>query len=216
MNLEYARNQMLRQQVRAWEVLNDRVLQVLGAVPRERFVPPAYHDVAFGDFEIPIGHNQVMMTPMVEGRLLQSLQVERADRVLEIGTGSGFLTACLARLCNSLVSIDIFPEFVDSAKRKLEHIGINNAELSVADALELERNDEFDAIAVTGSLPELNEHFIRMLRPGGRLFVVTGRPPIMESQLITLHAPNNWSVQSLFETVLTPLINAEKPAPFVL
>jgi protein-L-isoaspartate(D-aspartate) O-methyltransferase len=216
MNLEYARNQMLRQQVRAWEVLNDRVLQVLGSVPREQFVPPAYHDVAFADFEIPLGHDQLMMAPKVEGRVLQSLQVEHVDRVLEIGTGSGFLTACLARLCDALVSVDIFPDFVDAAKPKLEHLGIANVELLAADALELEFNAEFDAIAITGSIPELDAHFIRMLRPGGRLFVVTGRQPIMEAQLVTLHAANNWSRQSLFETMLTPLIHAEKPEPFVL
>jgi len=216
MNLEYARNQMLRQQVRAWEVLNDRVLQVLGSVPREQFVPAAYHDVAFADFEIPLGHDQLMMAPKVEGRLLQALHIARADRVLEIGTGSGFLTACLARLCDSLVSVEIFPEFVDDAKRKLDRLGVTNVELLADDALELELNAEFDAIAVTGSVPELDEQFIRMLRPGGRLFVVSGRPPIMEAQLITLHAVNSWSRQSLFETVLTPLLNAEKPAPFVL
>lgn len=216
MNLEFARSQMLRQQIRTWEVLNDRVLQVLGSVPREQFVPATYHDLAFADFEIPIGHDQLMMTPKIEGRLLQALNIERADRVLEIGTGSGFLTACLARLCDTLVSVDILPDFIDAAKPKLARLGITNVELSATDALQLELGAEFDAIAVTGSLPELDEHFIRMLRPGGRLFVVTGREPIMEAQLITLHAAKDSSRQSLFETVLTPLINADKPEPFVL
>lgn len=216
MNLEYARKQMLRQQIRAWEVLDDRVLQVMGAVPREQFVPATYHDVAFADFEIPIGHEQAMMAPKVEGRLLQSLQIERADRVLEIGTGSGFLTACLAQLADAVLSVDIYPDFVDSAKQKLERHGIGNVELRAADGLALEAESEFDAIAVTGSVPELNEHFIQMLRPGGRLFIVTGRRPVMEAQLISLHAVNDWSRQSLFETVLTPLVNAESPGPFVL
>jgi protein-L-isoaspartate(D-aspartate) O-methyltransferase len=216
MNLEYARTQMLRQQIRAWDVLDDQVLQVLASVPREQFVPAAYHDVAFADFEIPIGHDQQMMAPKVEGRLLQSLQIERTDRVLEIGTGSGFLTACLAKLCDTLVSIDIYPEFVTDAASKLARLGISNVELLAADSLQLERGAEFDAIAVTGSVPELDEHFIRMLRPGGRLFIVTGRQPIMEAQLVTLHATNNWSRQSLFETVLNPLVNAEKPEAFIL
>lgn len=216
MNLEYARQQMLHQQIRAWEVLDDHVLQVMGSVPREQFVPAAYHDVAFADFEIPIGHEQLMMAPKVEGRLLQALQIGRADRVLEIGTGSGFLTACLARLADTVLSVDIFPDFIDSAEQKLERQQIDNIELRVADGLTLEAESEFDAIAVTGSVPELEERFVQMLRPGGRLFIVTGRRPVMEAQLVTLHGINSWSQRSLFETVLTPLVNAESPAPFKL
>lgn len=216
MNLEFARNQMLRQQIRAWEVLDDRVLDVLGTVPREAFVPADYRDVAFADLEIPIGHGQSMMAPKVEGRMLQALQIDAADRVLEIGTGTGFMTACLTRLCDAVVSVDIFPELIDAARPRLDRHGVGEAELIAADALQLDYESAFDAIALTGSLPELDERFVRMLRPGGRLFVVTGRPPIMEAQLVTLLAPNNWSRESLFETVLTPLINADKPAPFVL
>jgi protein-L-isoaspartate(D-aspartate) O-methyltransferase len=216
MNLEYARDQMLRQQVRAWEVLDDRVLEVMRATPREQFAPATYHDVAFADFEIPLGHGQHMMAPKVEGRLLQSLQLEPADRVLEIGTGSGFLSACLSRLAHSVLSVDIFPDFIEAAQPRLKRLGIANIELLAADALELEHAREFDAIAVTGSVPELDDHFISMLRPGGRLFIVTGREPVMEAQLITLHATNHWTRQSLFETVLTPLVNAETPEPFVL
>ena len=216
MNLEYARSQMLRQQVRAWEVLDDRVLDVLGSVPREQFVPPTYHDVAFADFEIPIGHGQSMLAPKIEGRLLQALQLERVDRVLEVGSGTGFLTACIARLCGSVLSVDIFSDFVESAEQRLEGLGIGNVEWLAADALETDFGGEFDAVAVTGSVPELGEHFIRMLRPNGRLFIVTGRPPVMEAQLVNVHAAKNWSRQSLFETVLTPLVNAEKPEPFVL
>jgi protein-L-isoaspartate(D-aspartate) O-methyltransferase len=216
MNLEYARDQMLRQQVRAWDVLDDRVLEVMRSVPRELFVPAAYHDVAFADFEIPLGRGQVMMAPKVEGRLLQSLKVERTDRVLEIGTGSGFLTACLARLADTVLSIDIHPDFVDTAKPRLDDQHADNVELQVADALGVDFEAQFDAIAVTGSVPELDEHFIRMLRPGGRLFIVTGRRPIMEAQLVTQSGTGAWSRQSLFETVLTPLVNAEKPEPFSL
>ncbi|HSG63748.1 MAG TPA: protein-L-isoaspartate O-methyltransferase [Gammaproteobacteria bacterium] len=216
MNLEYARDQMLRQQVRAWEVLDDRVLEVMRAVPRELFVPVEYHDVAFADFEIPLGHGQTMMAPKVEGRLLQSLGIERADRVLEVGTGSGFLTACLARLADSVLSVDIYPDFVDGAGIKLNRQRVNNVELLAADALTLKLEAEFDAIAVTGSVPELDEQFIRMLRPGGRLFIVTGREPIMEAQLVTQSGVGAWSRQSLFETVLAPLVNAEKPEPFSL
>ena len=216
MNLEHARSQMLRQQIRAWEVLDDRVLEVLGATPREEFVPEAYRDVAFADLEVPLAHGQHMMAPKVEGRLLQALQVEPVDRVLEIGTGSGFLTACLARLADSVLTVDIFADFIDTAAPKLDALGLTNVELRAADGLALGDEGEFDAIAVTGSVPELDDRFIRMLRPGGRLFIVTGREPIMEAQLITLHAYGNWSRQSLFETLLTPLVNAETPPPFVL
>ncbi|MDH3507649.1 MAG: protein-L-isoaspartate O-methyltransferase [Gammaproteobacteria bacterium] len=216
MNLEHARSQMLRQQIRAWEVLDDRVLEALGSTLREQFVPAGYADVAFADLEIPLAHGQHMMSPSVEGRLLQSLQIEPVERVLEIGTGSGFLTACLARLADTVVSIDIFAAFIDAARPKFEQLDLANVELRVADGLALDYEGEFDAIAVTGSVPELDDHFIRMLRPGGRLFLVTGREPIMEAQLVTLHAYGSWTRQSLFETLLTPLVNADTPPPFVL
>lgn len=216
MNLEYARNQMIRQQVRAWEVLDDRVLETLQAVPREAFVPEQYRGAAFADLEIPLAHGQAMLAPKIEGRLLQALHIETADRVLEIGTGTGFLTACLARLGGAVVSVDIFADFTAAAAARLEAVGADNVELLTADALQLERPDEFDAIAVTGSIPELDERFVRMLRPSGRLFVVTGRDPVMEAELITLTSPGRWTRQTLFETSLTPLINATTPAPFVL
>lgn len=216
MNLEEARSQMLRQQIRAWEVLDDRVLEALGTTPRERFVPAEYADVAFADLEIPLAHGQRMMSPSVEGRLLQALQIEPMERVLEIGTGSGFMTACLAHLGDTVVSVDVFEDFVEAAGAKLEQAGLSNFELQAADGLSLDYEGEFDAIAVTGSIPELDDRFIRMLRPGGRLFLVTGREPIMEAQLITLHAYGNWTRQSLFETLLTPLVNADTPPPFVL
>jgi len=216
MNTEAARAQMVNQQVRAWEVLDDKVLDVLGTVPREQFVPGDYHDVAFADFEVPIGHGQQMLAPKVEGRVLQALKVECTDRVLEIGSGTGFLTACLARLSDTVLSIDIFADFVEAARPRLARLGIGNVEWLAADALTLERGAEFDVIAITGSMPVLDDRFVRMLRPNGRLFVVTGRAPVMEAQLITLHSANNWSRQSLFETVLTPLVNADTPIPFVL
>ena len=216
MNLEDARAQMLGQQIRAWEVLDDRILDVLGKVPREFYVPESYRDLAFADMEIPLDHGQQMMTPKVEGRLLQSLTLTSADRVLEVGTGSGFLTACLAQLADTVLSVDIFSDFTSDARNKLDEAGIKNVELRTADALAMGHSEQFDAIAVTGSVPELDDHFIRMLRPGGRLFLVLGRAPVMEASLITLHANGEWADESLFETVVSPLINAERPEPFVL
>ena len=216
MNLEAARAQMLGQQIRAWEVLDDRVLHALEQTPREHFVPEDYRGLAFADTEIPLAHGQAMLAPKIEGRLLQALQIEPIDEVLEVGTGTGFLTACLGRLARQVQSVDIFPDFVDSARAKLAAEGRGNVELSTADALQLELPVRFDAIAVTASLPVLDDTFVRMLKPHGRLFVVVGREPIMEARLITLQPSGDTTSQSLFETVLTPLINAERPEPFVL
>jgi protein-L-isoaspartate(D-aspartate) O-methyltransferase len=208
---------MLGQQIRAWEVLDDRVLEAIAKTPRERFVPEDYRDLAFADTEIPLPHGQAMLAPKIEGRLLQALQVEPSDEVLEIGTGTGFLTACLAQLAQRVGSVDIFPEFASSARRNLAAAGLlGNVELETADALQLDLPGRFDAIAVTGSMPALEDRFVRMLRPGGRLFAVIGRAPVMEARLITLLPTGGTTSQSLFETVLSPLINAERPEPFVL
>jgi protein-L-isoaspartate(D-aspartate) O-methyltransferase len=216
MNFEAARTQMLGQQLRAWEVLDDRVLRAFAETPRENFVPTDYRDLAFADTEIPLGHGQYMLAPKVEGRIAQALQVERIDEVLVIGTGSGYLTACLARLAKRVTSIDIFPDFVAAAKPKIAACGIRNVELRGADALTLSDRERFDAIAITASMPELDPRFVEMLRTQGRLFVVVGRKPAMEAQLLTRQPDGTTTTTSLFETVLTPLINAERPEPFVL
>ena len=216
MNVEAARTQMLGQQLRAWEVLDERVLVAVRQVRRERFVPEAYADLAFADTEIPLAHGQRMMTPSVEGRLLQALDPGPADAVLEVGTGSGFLTACLAALAGRVVSVDIFPEFTADAAGKLRRDGVHNVELRTADALALDRDERFDAIAVTGSVPELDDTFVRLLRPGGRLFVVVGRAPVMDALLIGKDLRGNKAQDILFETVVSPLVNAERPEPFVL
>ncbi|HZF31087.1 MAG TPA: protein-L-isoaspartate O-methyltransferase [Gammaproteobacteria bacterium] len=208
---------MLGQQIRAWEVLDDRVLRSIAETPRERFVPADYRDLAFADTEVPIGHGQSMLAPKIEGRILQALEIEQVDEVLEIGTGTGYLTACLARLAQQVASVDIVPELVAPARARLAELELRNVEIEAADALAMDvPAGRFDAIAVTGSVPELDEHFIRMLRPGGRLFVVVGRAPAMEARLVTMHAGGTWTTASLFETVLIPLINAERPEPFVL
>ena len=216
MNVEAARARMVGQQLRAWNVLDRRVLDVVRQVRRERFVPKAYRDLAFADSEIPLAHGQRMMTPSVEGRLLQALDPGPADTVLEVGTGSGFLTACLAGLAGRVVSVDIFPEFTADAAGKLQRDGIHDVELRTADAVALDWDDRFDAIAVTGSVPELGDTFVRLLRPAGRLFVVVGRPPVMDAMLISADPRGNWTRENLFETVVPPLVNAGRPEPFVL
>ena len=216
MNLEEARAQMLGQQIRAWEVLDDRVLGTLGQIPRESFVPDAYRELAFADLDIPLAHGQQMMAPKVEGRLLQALCLEPDDDVLEIGTGTGFLTACLARLAHSVVSVDIHEDFSRNARAKVGQLEVGNVEFRTADALTMGHEEQFDAIAVTGSIPKFDDHFIRMLRPGGRLFIIVGRAPVMEARVVTMHQHGEYAQESLFESVITPLVNAERPEPFVL
>jgi protein-L-isoaspartate(D-aspartate) O-methyltransferase len=207
---------MLGQQVRAWEVLDDRVLDVMRETPRELFVPEKDRELAFADTEIPLGLGQHMLAPKVAGRLLQALQIEPMDEVLEIGTGSGYLTACLARLAHRITSVDIFPQFVSSAAGRLTKVDIHNVDLSAADGLALSYANCFDAIAVTGSVPILNDHFINMLKPHGRLVITVGRAPIMTATLVTMRPGGQWTRRDLFETFLTPLVNAEQPEPFVL
>ena len=216
MNFEIARAQMIGQQVRASEVLDDRVLAVMRDTPREMFVNDDERELAFADTEIPLGHGQMMLPPRLEGRLLQALQIDPIDEVLEIGTGSGYLTACLARLAHAVSSVDIFPDFVASSAQRLARLDIHSVELTAIDGFALEHTSRFDAIAVTGSVPTLTEHFIDMLKPGGRLFIVVGRAPAMEACLVTMHPRGHWTRQDLFETVLAPLINAQQPEPFIL
>ena len=216
MNIEAARAQMLGQQLRAWEVLDERVLDAVREVGRERYVPRDYRDLAFADTEIPLAHGQRMMIPSVEGRLLQSLDLGPSDDVLEVGTGSGFITACLARLAGRVVSVDIFAEFTADAAAKLERDNIHNVELRTADGLAFDGGGPFDAIAVTGSVPELDDRFTGLLRPGGRLFVVEGREPVMDAVLITVARDGESTRECLFETVVAPLVNAGRPEPFVL
>jgi protein-L-isoaspartate(D-aspartate) O-methyltransferase len=216
MNFELARTQMLGQQLRAWEVLDERVLAAFGSVPRERFAPEDYSSLAFADTEIPLPHGQGMLAPKIEGRILQALGLEPVDEVLEVGTGTGYLTAVMARLARRVVSLDIFPDFVEQARSALAQREIGGVELVTADAFAFAPAARFDAIAVTGSVPELDDHFIRMLKPGGRLFIVVGRAPVMEARLVTKAGEGRFTSEGLFETVLTPLVNAERPEPFVL
>lgn len=216
MNFEAARQQMLSQQIRAWDVLDERVLHVLRETPREAFVPAGERDLAFADTEVPLPHGQSMMAPKVEARLLQELMIETADTALEIGTGSGYLTACLARLAESVVSLEFFADLSESAGARLAEAGIDNAALRIEDAMQATFDRQFDVIAVTASVPRLTDQFIRLLKPEGRLFIVVGRAPVMEATLVRRHADGSWTEKGLFETMLTPMINAGQPEPFVL
>ena len=213
-DVESARRQMIEQQVRAWDVLDGRVLDVLSGVPREHFVPEAYREVAFADTAIPLPHGQCMLPPKVDGRLLQALDLGRDDEVLEVGTGSGFLTACLARQARHVRTLEIFPDLSQAAVRALQALSVTNVTAETADATTLEGSGLYDAIALTASLPAYDPRYERALRPGGRLFVVVGTAPVMEARLVTRVGKDQWVSEALFETVIPPMVNAVGPDPF--
>ena len=217
-NTEQARYNMIEQQIRPWEVLDQRVLDVIAQTPREDFVPERYRALAFADIRIPLGHGQVMMNPNVEGRLLQALSLLPSDDVLEIGTGSGYVTACLARLGRQVTSIDIFAEFTETARDRLAGYGLRNLQLRTGDALgdpaTVDDGKLYDAIAVTGSMPVLPPEWQQRLKPGGRLFVITGQAPIMEAWLITRTGDQEWTRESLFDTELPPLLHTHHTPAF--
>ncbi len=216
MNIEQARYNMVEQQIRPWDVLNQDVLDLLFKIHREDFVPEARRALAFVDMETPLGHGQAMWTPKLEARVIQELAIRPTDRVLEIGTGSGYLTALLATEAAEVVSVDIDPEFIAAATQKLRAHGFNNIELHTGDAAR-DWPDEagFDVIVLTGSTPLLSDAFRHRLNVGGRLFAITGEAPVMEAQLITCTAPGATRSIVLFETCVAPLLNAPHPAAFV-
>jgi protein-L-isoaspartate(D-aspartate) O-methyltransferase len=214
MNTEFARRQMLEQQVRTFEVSDPDVLAVLAEVPREEFVPPAFRHMAFADMQIPLPLGRFMMTPTVEGRLLQMLEIQPGDEILEIGTGSGFLTACLARLGRTVASVDIYPDFTETAAPKLKRVGIDNVTLAAMDATCELPPGQFDAIAVTASCPLFDNRFFEALKPKGRLFVIVGSPPVMEAQLVVREEDGSPRITSGFDTCVLPLINAAAPPAF--
>jgi len=213
MNLDYARRRMVEQQLRTWDVLQPSVLSAISGLARDRFVPAKFRHLAYADTEIPLGHGQSMMTPIVEGRLLQALELEPQHSVLEIGTGSGYLTACLAMLTDHVQSIDIYQDFIDQAAANLDYAKIGNVSLTQMDALDTLPDGQFDAIAVAGSIPRPLTRLVESLKPGGRMFAVVGDAPVMMAQLILRGDSAEWRPTTLFETVLAPLENvAATPA----
>jgi protein-L-isoaspartate(D-aspartate) O-methyltransferase len=209
-----ASEQMIEQQVRAWEVLDERVLGWLRQVPRERFVPPQQRFLAYADAEVPLPEGQHMLRPSVVGRLLQALEPAPGMRVLEVGAGSGFVTACLRAAGARVRSLELFAELATLAARNLSALGLNDVEIVNADALNADSGERYDAIALTASLPVYDPRFERQLGIGGRLFVVVGEAPVMEARLIRRISETAWATDSLFETVIDPLVNALRPARF--
>lgn len=212
--LDYAkaREAMVEQQVRPWDVLDTRVLEVLAQLPREAFVPEAYRALAYADLALPLGHGQEMLKPVVEGRILQALALRPGDSVLEVGTGSGYLTACLGRLAREVVSLELYPELAEAARARLAAHGLDgNVRVETADALQVQTDRRFDAVCVTGAVDAIPAVFLEWLAPGGRLFVVQGRAPAMSAVLVR-NEVNARRIDSLFETELPYLVGAA-PAP---
>ncbi|MGD9889018.1 MAG: protein-L-isoaspartate O-methyltransferase [Halothiobacillaceae bacterium] len=215
LNLEQARFNMVEQQVRPWDVLDARVLQALRSVRREVFVPQEFAQQAFSDVMLPLPHGQYMMSPVVEGRLLQALSVKEGERVLEIGTGSGFLAACFSQLGAVVTSVEIFSELSEQAQKKLIKEGYSNVVLETGDASQgWNDHHTYDVIAITGALPLIPETFKTKLNVGGRLFAVVGKEPAMEAMLLTRNTENDWQIKSLFETYLPYLVHAKPNVKF--
>jgi protein-L-isoaspartate(D-aspartate) O-methyltransferase len=215
MNLEQARTNMVEQQIRTWEVLDQDVLDLLYLVPREQFVPAAHRALAFSDLEIPIGQGERMWQPKLEARVLQELNIRKTDRALEVGTGSGYFSALLSHRCAAVCSVEINPALAQMGRANLERHGADNVTLEIGDAARgWAARAPYDVIVLTGSTPVLPAALVQQLAPEGRLFAVVGEAPAMAARVVTCVAPGECRSTDLFETVIRPLVNAERPSRF--
>jgi protein-L-isoaspartate(D-aspartate) O-methyltransferase len=215
MDIELARSNMIEQQIRTWDVLDMDVLNLLNEIHREEFIPDSYHDLAFADTRIPIGHEQTTMTPKVEARLLQAVALKPDDTVLEIGTGCGYLTTLLAKSAKHVKSIDIYPDFITSANDNIIKTGSVNIELECTDAYDLfDQNEKYDVLVLTASLSKMDERFLNLLNDEGRMFAIIGESPAMEACVLTKQADNEYSKESFFEIDLPALIGSEQKDTF--
>lgn len=213
---QIAHNNMVEKQVRPWDVVDERVLDALAAVRRNDFVPEAWRTLAYADLAIPLDHGETMMKPVVEGRTLQALELTPRDQVLEIGTGSGYFSACLARLADSVVSIELHSDFADTASERLHRCAATTVDIQVADAVrEYQPGRTFDVIVATGAVAEVPEHWLEWLAPGGRLFAVCGASPAMQARLLRRGDDGKFAATGLFETDLPYLQHAEPERRFV-
>ena len=214
MQTEFARGQMITQQVRAWDVLDLRVLDAMRRVPREFFVPERFAEVAFADTEIPLRAGQHMLAPNVVGRLLQALDAQPGTRALVVGSGTGYVPACLSAMGASVRAIEIQPEFAAASRANLKRAGFGQVDVATGDTFNLELGNDYALIAVCGALPLYDDRFARALAVGGKLFVVVGDRLPQEALLVTRTAESDWSSTGLFETAMDPLDHAARPEPF--
>ena len=209
---------MIGQQLRAWDVLDERVLEVMASLPREQFLPQALQALAYADADLPLGPDRRLAAPKLQGRALQALLPQPSDNVLEIGSGTGYLTACLAALAGQVTGVESDPGLAAQARSNLAAVGVRNATVLVGDGLGMEFPGRFDVVCVNGSLPDGDatlERLCRLLELGGRLFVVTGRPPIMQARRIVRAGESEWTRATVFETCLPPLAEAPNNPEFV-
>lgn len=214
MRTDIARHHMIYNQIRTWDVVDKSVLATLASVARERFVPDAYRELAFADVSIALPCGQTMLKPVVEGRLLQYLDVRESHRALVIGTGSGFMTACIAKRADRVTSIDIHRQLVDEAAVKLADEQIYNVDVVTADLNAYKPTQPCDRILVAGSMPLFDERLPEWLKPGGKLIVIVGQAPTMTVELVE-RDPHGYTRRGLFETVVQKLENVPEPPPFV-
>jgi len=214
MQTEFARGQMITQQVRAWDVLDERVLDAMRRTPREFFVPERYAGVAFADADIPLTPGQHMLAPKIVGRLLQALEAAPGMRGLVVGCGTGFVPACLSAMGASIRAIEIRPELAQAAQRNLKRSGFGQVEVVTGDTFNLDIGQGYALIAVCGALPQYDERFARALAVGGKLFVVAGASPPQEALLVTRTGDQTWDSKGLFETSIDPLDHAPSPERF--
>jgi len=215
MNIEQARFNMIEQQIRTWEVLDPAVLDLLFEVKRENFVPAEHRPLAFADLEVPLGHGEAMMQPKVEARILQELAVQPHEAVYEVGTGSAYLTALLAKRARHVTSAEIHGDFTARARASLAAAGIANTTLLEGDSARAPLSElSFDVIVLTGSTPVIAQSFLDRLAPGGRLFAVVGDLPVMKAVLVRQPVAGSFQHTGLFETLVKPLVNAPQPARF--
>ena len=213
MDFEKARFNMVEQQVRPWDVLDSRVLEVISEIPRENFTPDEYKNLAYADTRIPLGsyenHPCTMANPVIEGRILQVLDIQEDDLILEIGTGSGYLTACLAKLGRHVDSVDINEDLTAMAEKNLQALGITNVNLATGDASKTwDQKRNYDVIVISAAMASIPDSYKNLLKPGGRLFVVTGEAPVMTAHLVTRTDEHQWQVEDIFETSIEPMIEA--------
>lgn len=216
MDFDKARFNMVEQQIRPWDVLDDTVLDLLYQVRREEYVPAVYRSLAFTDMEIPIGHGQTMLAPKLEARMLQALRLKSTDKVLEVGTGSGYMTALLASLAKHVYSVEIVPDLKSDAEAKLDAHGFDNVTVESGDAAKgWAQHAPYDVIVLTGSTPVLAAGFADSLTAGGRLLAIVGEAPVMKARLVRCIEPGVNETRDLFETCIAPLVNAPQPERFV-
>lgn len=218
MNTKLAKNNMIQQQLRTWEVLDEGILSIVNQLAREDFVPAAYRDVAYADTAIRLAHGQIMLPPKEQARIVQELGISATDTVLEIGTGTGYLTALLASCAKSVVSVDIFPEFTEKASKNLERAGINGVTLLTEDASQATCSalqQQYDIIVITCGLPKFNAIYFQALKSGGRLFSIVGQAPAMQATLTTKNATQALETAIIFETVVPFIVNSNQKLEFV-